>query len=169
MFFFFFHPPPPHTCTVYTEVRVAPVGMCTLAGCPPPVWYFPCAIRPSDKHTQTVRRNTHSVGWFLVCSKKCQRHERDKNAFTFCEELLLLLPGQSIFVIHTWFVAVQSVCGVCMQIFKRRDKCIYISIPRTPSGSIFHQEFSAQSKMSGTAQSENSSRTKRVPTEKGIC
>ena len=59
------------------------------------------------------------------------------------------MHGQSIFVIHTWFVAVQSVCGVCMQIFKRRDKCIYISISHTLSGSIFHRKFSAQSKISG--------------------
>ena len=73
------------------------------------------------------------------------------------------VQGQSVFVIHTWFVAVQSVYQsmcVCVQIFTRRDKCEYISIPHTLSGSIFHQKFSAQSKTSGTAHSEKSCRTK---------
>ena len=82
------------------------------------------------------------------------------------------VQGQSVFVIHTWFVAVQSVylsMCVCVQIFTRRDKCEYISIPHTLSGSIFHQKFSAQSKTSGTAHSEKSCRTKERKKTKKAC
>ena len=139
-----FNPHPPSTSPhLYTEVRVAPVGMCTLAGCPPSLSGI--FLRNLTKwQTHTDRR---MCGQCLVHKSSVSKGEKvfAQNYSRFAR----LQIGLARHICYSHFgVWMYKVWSVYANIQAAGQMYIYLHPAHTATlpGSIFHQKFYAQSK-----------------------